>query len=295
MDLRDKFKIAVLQANATQFEILFSKVKNYVHPDFAQVKPHGNIGDRGNDGWLPSSGTYFQVYAPEELSTNNEKAQTKVKDDFNKLKAYWSTITPIRNFYYVLNDKFQGVSAHISKTLSEIQRAESLDASGVYDTACLERELFALPEDQICSVLGVSPISSNHIEVDKQKVREFLDYFSLALAELPGRGSEAGYFFPMNVLMEYADNLGNDWFFQRLKSKNVVAGQHQDAFRGSLAAMFQQLRMDSYYDDIGASLKYKPPFDLKNRDDLIEKRKESMGKLISQMISSYNCLKDYAA
>lgn len=295
MDLRDKFKIAVLQANATQFEILFSKVKNYVHSDFAQVKPHGNIGDRGNDGWLPSSGTYFQCYAPEELSINTEKAQTKVKDDFSTLKAYWSTITPIQNFYYVLNDKFQGVSPHIWKTLSEIQRAESLTATGVYDTACLERELFALPEDQICSVLGVSPIRSNNVEVDKQKVREFLDYFSLALAELPSRGSEAGYFFPMNVLMEYADNLGNDWFFQRLKSKNVVIGQHQDAFRASLAGMFRQLSMDSYYEDIGTSLKYKPPFDLKDRDDLIEKRKESMGKLISQMMSSYNCLKEYAA
>jgi hypothetical protein len=295
MDLRDKFKIAVLQANATQFEGLFSKVKNYVHTDFAQVKPHGNIGDRGNDGWLPSSGTYYQVYAPEELSTNTATAQKKVKDDFKKLKQYWGAIKPIRRFYYVLNDKFAGVSPHIWKTLSEIQSAEFLEATGVYDTATLERELFALPHDQICSVLGVSPITSGHIAEDKRKVRDFLDYFSLAFAELFPRGGEAGYFFPANVLYQYGDTLGDDWFFQRLKSNEPSIAQHQVAIRNSLDAMFRQLRADSYYDDIGSSLKYKPPFDLRNRDQLIEERRESMGKLIAQMKFSYDCIKDYAA
>lgn len=295
MDLRDKFKIAVLQANATQFEGLFSKVKNYAHTDFAQVKPHGNIGDRGNDGWLPSSGTYYQVYAPEELSTNTATAQKKVKDDFKKLKQYWGAIKPIRKFYYVLNDKFAGVSPHIWMTLSEIQSAESLEATGVYDTATLERELFALPHDQICSVLGVSPITSGHIAEDKRKVREFLDYFSLAFAELFPRGGEAGYFFPANVLYEYCDALGDDWFFQRLKSNEPLIAQHQMAIRDSLGAMFRQLRADSYYEDIGSSLKYKPPLNLRNRDQLIEERRENMGKFIADMKYSYDSIKDYAA
>lgn len=295
MDLRDKFKIVVLQANASQFEGLFSKVKNYVHTDFAQVKPHGNIGDRGNDGWLPSSGTYYQVYAPEELSTNTGTAQKKVKDDFKKLKQYWDAIKPIRKFYFVLNDKFAGVSPHIWKTLSEIQSAESLEATGVYDTATLERELFALPHDQICSVLGVSPITSGHIAEDKRKVRDYLDYFSLAFTELFPMGSEAGYFFPANVLYEYGESLGDDWVFQRMKSNAPSIAQHQTAIRKSLGTMFQQLRKDSYYEDIGTSLKYKPPFGLKNRDQLIEERKESMGNLIAQMKFAYESIKGYAA
>ena len=295
VDLRDKFKIAVLQGNAAQFEGLFSKVKNYTHADFAQVKPHGNIGDRGNDGWLPSSGTYYQVYAPEELSTNTATAQQKVKDDFKKLKLYWETIRPIRNFYFVLNDKFVGVSPHIWRTLSEIQSAESLENAGVYDTASLERDLFSLQHDEICSVLGVSPIDSGHIAEDKRKVREFLDYFSLAFTELFPMGGEAGYFFPANVLYEYGDSLGNDWHFQRLKSNDPSIAQHQTAIRELLQAMFRQLRNDSYYDDIGRSLKYKPPFDLKGRDQLIEERKASMGKFIAQMEFAYDSIKGYAA
>lgn len=295
MDLRDKFKIAVLQANANQFEELFSKVKNYVHSDFVQVKPHGNIGDRGNDGWLPSSGTYYQVYAPEDLSINTATAQKKVKDDFKKLKEYWGTIKPIRNFYFVLNDKFAGVSPHIWRTLSEIQSAESLEATGVYDTATLERELFALQNDQICSVLGVSPITTSHIVEDKRKVRDFLDYFSHAFSELFPLGGEAGYFFPTNVLYRYVENLGNDWYFQRLQSSDSSIAQHQAAIRQCLYAMFRQLRADPYYEDIGISLKYKPPFDLKDRNQLIKERKDSMSKLIAEMKLAYESIKGYAA
>lgn len=295
MDLRDKFKIAVLQANAAQFEGLFSKVKSYKHADFAQVKPHGNIGDRGNDGWLPSAGTYFQVYAPEELLTNTAAAQKKVKDDFKKLKLYWQTITPIRGFYFVLNDKFFGVSPHIWKTLSEIQSSESLEHAGVYDTASLERDLFSLSHEEICSVLGVSPIDSGHLLEDRRKVREFLDYFSLAFTELFPMGGEAGYFFPANVLYEYGDHLGNDWHFERLKSKDPLIAQHQTAIRELLQAMFQQLRNDPYYDDIGKSLKYKPPFDLKGRDQLIEERKESMRNFVVRMKFAYDSIKGYAS
>jgi len=295
VDLRDKFKIAVLGADATQFERLFSKVMSYVYKDFEQVKPHGNIGDRGNDGWLPSSGTYYQVYAPEDLSINTKKAQKKVKDDFKKLKDYWKSIKPIRKFYFVLNDKFNGVSPHIWQTLSEIQSTESLEDTGIYSTVTLERDLFALPNDQICSVLGVSPIATSYIAEDKRKVRDFLDYFSLAFEELFPLGDEAGYFFPTPVLNEYGETLDKDWNFQSLQSSDDSIAQHQTAIRQSLDAMFYQLRADSYYEDIGLSLKYKPPYDLKDRDQLIEERKNSMGKLIAEMKFAYESIKDYAA
>jgi len=98
MDLRDKFKLIVLQSDGKQYEDLFVKVMTYHNSDFRAVKPHGNIGDRGNDGWVFSTGTYYQVYAPEELFTNTEKAQNKVKQDFEKLKLYWNNISTINIF-----------------------------------------------------------------------------------------------------------------------------------------------------------------------------------------------------
>ncbi|MBZ4231317.1 hypothetical protein LAN31_22090, partial [Mycobacterium tuberculosis] len=43
----------------------------YYIPGFERVKPHGNIGDRGNDGWVCGVGVYYQVYAPEDLGNDS--------------------------------------------------------------------------------------------------------------------------------------------------------------------------------------------------------------------------------
>lgn len=293
MNLKDKFKIAVLEADAIQFEKLFSDVMSRVHPDFQKVRPHGNIGDRGNDGWLPSSGTYYQVYAPEELSANTAQAQKKVKDDFKKLKEYWGAFVPVKRFYFVLNDKYRGVSPHICKTLKEIEQSENLEEAGVYDTNDLERDLFKLPDDEICSVLKISLGAVNYLAEDKRKVREFLIFFSLAFNELFGRGREAGYLFPKNLLEKYLEHIDCDWYFEPLQSSNPLIARHQQSIRQSLCAMFCQLYEDPYYRELAFHLKYQPPFELKDRDRLIDEKKDSMGKFIADMESAYENIKEY--
>ena len=278
-----------------QYEDLFVKVMTSCISDFRAVKPHGNIGDRGNDGWVASTGTYYQVYAPEELFSNTEKAQNKVKDDFEKLREYWNCISKINNFYFVVNDKFQGVSPHIHSTLNEIKNRNSLISSGVFDSRSLENVLFSLSNDAICNILGVNPIQFDPLYEDKKKVREFLDSLSFVFNELFSLGREAGYFFPSNVFYYIGNNFNDDWSFERLKSKNPVIAIHQENIRNSLIEMCNHIMRDSYYGDIGVSFKYKPPFNIKDRDDLIENNKDAIGDLIEKVADSYNNIKAYAA
>ncbi|MCT7023062.1 hypothetical protein M1743_23715, partial [Salmonella enterica subsp. enterica serovar Saintpaul] len=79
----------------------------YKSPDFQQVKPYGNIGDRKNDGFIKGQGVYYQVYAPEDASNNVLAAVNKIKDDFEGLRDYWHDICPIKKYYFVLNDKYK--------------------------------------------------------------------------------------------------------------------------------------------------------------------------------------------
>lgn len=76
------FKLKVHESNGIEYENLFSKVMSYYRPGFDKVKPHGNIGDRGNDGWVYGAGIYYQVYAPEDLPSNEKKSLDKLKADF---------------------------------------------------------------------------------------------------------------------------------------------------------------------------------------------------------------------
>ncbi|TYT75681.1 hypothetical protein [Desulfobotulus mexicanus] len=294
MNLRDKFKLKVLQSNGTQYEMFFNEVmKNACH-EFQSVKPHGNIGDRGNDGWIQRTGAYFQVYAPEELFKNTEAAKKKVKSDFITLKAYWEQISPIRSFFYVVNDKFQGVSPHISLVLEEIKSENNLEKTGVFSTSNLESVLFRLPQESICSLLGVSQPQVDQLYDDRKKVREFLDSMASVFDELFNLGREAGYFFPVNVFTFISEWTDSDWQFRRLLSSNENIQDHQVNMRSQLIKMHNQVRNDNYYEYIGRSFKYKPPYDLDNRNELIKSKKDSMGKFINKFAESYVVVSDYS-
>lgn len=82
------FRIAFLEARGDAFQSLFERVMSLVHPrDFLACRPWGNVGDRKNDGYLPSERTLFQSYAPNEMTAT--EAVKKITEDFDGAKRYW--------------------------------------------------------------------------------------------------------------------------------------------------------------------------------------------------------------
>ncbi len=295
MDVRDKYKLKVLQSNGLEFQQFFSDVMTACHPGFQSVKPHGNIGDRGNDGWIQATGSYYQVYAPEDLPKNTKGAIAKAKADFKTLYGYWNKISPIKSYYFVVNDRFNGVSPHISNTLAEIKLDHNLTYTGVMGAADLERLLFSQSPETVRKLLGLSETSSTQLYDDQKNVRTFLDKLSLVFQELFTLGREAGYFFPSNVIAFIPEWCENDWEFKRLLSKNSVISHHQINMQNQLIAMYNQVTEDHHYKYIGLSFKFSPPHELKNREMLIEDARNSMETLINNFASSYNAVSEYSA
>ena len=295
MDIREKFRLKVHESNGAEYQKLFAQIMTSAISGFQSVKPHGNIGDRGNDGWIKSTGTYYQVYAPEDLPKNTETAIKKAKDDYKKLNEYWNKISKIQYFYLVLNDQFHGVSPHISKVLQEIRTEFNLIETGAFGAQELERTLFTLPHDVICSILGVSQEQLNPLYDDQKKARQFLDKLSVVFDELFTSGRTAGYFFPSNVFYFIRDWTESDWNYNRLLSRNAEISRHQNNIRNQLINMHNQVIEDSHYKDIGLSFKYMPPQSLKNRDKIIEKKQDSMLHMINSLADSYKIVRNYSA
>jgi len=53
------FENKIFKADGNAFESLFTEIMNCAEPDFQQIKPWGNIGDKKNDGSIPSKGIYL--------------------------------------------------------------------------------------------------------------------------------------------------------------------------------------------------------------------------------------------
>src|SRR4051812_41975987 len=99
--MRILFRNRILESNGQQFEDFFTAVMQAANPQFKQVKPQGPIGDRKNDGFDPTRGSYYQVYAPEEPKHSESEAVSKLKTDFAGLKLHWDKISPVKEFRFV--------------------------------------------------------------------------------------------------------------------------------------------------------------------------------------------------
>jgi hypothetical protein len=170
---RIMFQNKINGLDGTAFENLFTQILSYEDSDFQQIKPWGNIGDRKNDGFIREKGMYFQVYAPEDLRNNYPDAIKKLEKDFEGLQKQWS---PIKEFYFVVNDKYYGVNADANITIEKIVTDNKLNKGKILTCRDLENKLFSLDDDKIFSVIGFLPDTEQLINIDFSVLNQVIGY-----------------------------------------------------------------------------------------------------------------------
>lgn len=169
------FHNRVYTSDGQAYENLFTKVMGYAHVGFVQVKPQGAIGDRKNDGYDPSCGHYYQVFAPEDRESSEAKAAKKVKTDFDGLLKHWQKTCPIKRFSFVFNDKFKGTFPTIEADLAAIKSKHNLELCDSLLAKHLEERLFKLADDQILAVIGNIPDPGQIKKIDYSILREVIN------------------------------------------------------------------------------------------------------------------------
>ena len=240
MDVQEKtfarhlFQNKILKADGQIFEDIFSSIMNYAETDFQQIKPWGNIGDRKNDGYIKTKGIFYQVYAPEDIRKSYTNVVSKLKKDFDGLKAQWS---PVNEFYFVVNDKDNGVNADCEKTIQEIKISHNLNNAGILTVKHLENILFELEDDQIFSITGFIPDPANIKQLDFSILNEVIGH----IMQLPlNDGDKPKIVVPewdekikLNVLSEYVSQLLSNGSFQ-LHSLDEYLNNNSDFLADSL-------------------------------------------------------------
>jgi hypothetical protein len=161
--MRTQFQLKVHQADAQAYEDLFTQVMQYMESGFKPIRPNGRSGDRKNDGYISDSGTYFQVYAPEDATKERNKtaAIEKAVKDFEGILTNWNKISEVRKYFFVLNDKYKGSTPELEQALSGIKTKYSLEIASVFLCKNLEDGLFSLEDDVIIKILGFCPNPEN--------------------------------------------------------------------------------------------------------------------------------------
>lgn len=113
------FRIAFLESKGDGFQLLFENLMSKAHPnDFMACRPWGNVGDRKNDGYLPSARILYQIYAPNELSA--ARAVKKINEDFEGAKEHWEKY--FDEWTFVHNARDGRLGPHIIKALAKLRQ-----------------------------------------------------------------------------------------------------------------------------------------------------------------------------
>ncbi len=176
--LRLMFQNKIYKCDGQSFEDIFTAVMNYAESNFQPIKPWGNIGDRKNDGYIKESGTYYQVFAPEDIEKSYATVIRKIHEDFTGLIAQWS---PVNNFYFVINDKYKGVNPDAEIKIEEIRKTYDLENAEILIAKDIENIVFKLEEDQIFSVVGMLPDPASIKNIDYSILNDVINH----IIELP--------------------------------------------------------------------------------------------------------------
>lgn len=143
------FKYRCQESSPTEFQRLFEEIMKRYKPEFMQIKPYGNIGDRKADGLLRLDGTVFQVYSPDELTQAN--IIKKIDEDLEGAVSEWGD--DIKSWIFVYNVR-RGLPPDVPMILNGKQRQYPHIAIRDLSNDGLWEILRALAPQQRAEILG---------------------------------------------------------------------------------------------------------------------------------------------
>ncbi len=189
---RKFFRCRILESNGQAFEDLFSRIMSLAVPGFKPIKPHGNIGDRKNDGYIEDTQIYYQVFAPEDLQKSHSKATSKLKADFEELIQHWPTV---REFYFVMNDKYQGPYPNAVQDINSLKNRFKLDKADFVLAKDLENMAFSkLTDDALLELVNFPPDPASIPHLDFSVLNEVITH----IMNRPSLPSEKEKLFVLN-------------------------------------------------------------------------------------------------
>lgn len=148
-----KFENTFLRSRGKAFESFFGRLMGHGFVgDFELVRPYGAKGDLKCDGFRPSDGTVFQVYAPDAIKLAALLA--KIDEDFIGAVGHWGA--RMRRWEFVHNDD-RGLPAEATQKLQDLRVAYPAIHIGVFDEPQMRRVAMGLQLHQLEDLFGPVP------------------------------------------------------------------------------------------------------------------------------------------
>ena len=163
--------VAFLEKKGTEFQDWFVKLAGYAFgPDFEAVRPYGNQGDLKCDGRRVSTGTFFQCYAPDQMTA--AKLNRKIDQDFRGAYAHWGA--DMKQWVLVHND-MRGLPPSSAKLIARLRSEHCNVRIEVWLEPKLQELAAVLPLAAQQAVFGFSPSKTGMETLMLDDIRPVID------------------------------------------------------------------------------------------------------------------------
>ena len=150
------FDLRITLIEGQAFEDFFCDIQKSNNDSFQKVKASGSTGDRNCDGFNRDTNEFYLCYSPENLkkAIDNGNSIVKINKDINGIIKKWPSI---KTLYYVINDKFKGLSPKIYDLISNLKKEHTTIFIELYSMEKLRTVCLSLNEIDKQRILGYCP------------------------------------------------------------------------------------------------------------------------------------------
>lgn len=162
--IESKINVMIYETNKDEFEKFVIETYRIKYPNIQSVKPQGQKGDGGNDGYVPNE-LVLQCYAPENIDT--KQTNDKMENDlYRAINSGWK----FKEWHFVINDKFKGIPRDVHHKIDELNdRYKSIEIK-LIDSKILKNKLIDYSKSNLFEVYcllkyDIEVFSFNNIEL----------------------------------------------------------------------------------------------------------------------------------
>lgn len=237
-------RLKLRQASGDSFQEFFSQIMQKKNgDDFVRVRPFGQKGDKGCDGYLISSGSLYQCYG----ALNGDKGKVdyligKMADDFATAKA---KLSAIMKEWHMVHNLVDGLPVEAVEKLNELKTQNPKITFGFFGLESFEQLIGSLSPRSVEELLGPAATNQDSQELQLPALRDLVQEIVTATAKKNASDQEAIGPVPVDKLD--ANELPTHWRqlisggWQNAHIVGDYFGRHPDPMTGeTVAGMFKE-------------------------------------------------------
>ena len=226
LEMESKIKLILVEKNKEEFEKFVIEIYRIEYSDIKSVKPQGQKGDGGNDGYVPNE-LVLQCYAPEHIDA--KQTNDKIERDLNRvIKSGWK----FKEWHFVINDKFKGISRDVHHKIDELNKKYKDIEIKLIDSEILKNKLIDYSKNDLFKIYcllqyDIDVFNFNNIELIV-KIVDFISEDSLlrSFNQINFINFSLENFNPDGIA-KIKVNISNEYFLQMFgayleKSKEII-------------------------------------------------------------------------